>query len=57
MFDRLIAYALDYGQGDVLKGLAYIRDNLEDFDEDVQTKFRMFMRMGAKMFEPVDECV
>jgi hypothetical protein len=57
MFDRLIAYALDYGQGDVLKGLAYIRDNLEDFDEDVQTKFRTFMRMGAKMFEPVDECV
>jgi hypothetical protein len=57
MFDRLIAHALDYGQGDVLKGLGYIRDNLEDFDEDVQTKFRTFMRMGAKMFEPVDECV
>jgi hypothetical protein len=55
MYDRLIAYAKDYGCGDTIKGLEYIGDNLEDFDEDVQFKYRSFMRLGAKMFAPVDD--
>jgi hypothetical protein len=54
MFDRLVALAKDYGNGDLLKGLEYLLDNIEDEDEDIQRQFRTFMRMGAQMFAPVD---
>jgi hypothetical protein len=52
MFDRLVEVAKDYGNGDLLEGLKYMDENLDEFDEDIVFQFRNFMRLGRKMFEP-----
>jgi len=54
MFDQLVAVAKEHGNGDLLEGLAYMDDNLDEFDDVIRAQFRNFMRLGRKMFSPVD---
>jgi len=52
MFDRLVEEAKEAGGGDLLAGLEYMADNLDEFEPTIQAQFRAFMTMGRKMFEP-----
>jgi hypothetical protein len=53
MFDKLVEVAKEAGGGDLLVGLEYMDENLDEFDEQIQAQFRNFMRLGKKMFAPV----
>jgi hypothetical protein len=52
MFDQLVIEAKAVGGGDLLEGLKYMDENLDEFEPKIQAQFRAFMTMGAKMFAP-----
>jgi hypothetical protein len=54
MYDSLVKTAKEFGHGDLLVGLYYIKLNRHKFTADQLKVFDQFMAEGARMFEPVD---
>jgi hypothetical protein len=54
MYDDLVKTARQYGSGDLLVGLFYIKINRHEFDTDTLRVFDQFMADGARMMAPVD---
>ena len=54
MYDSLVATAKQFGHGDLLVGLYYIKLNRHKFTADQLAVFDQFMSEGARMMAPVD---
>ena len=52
MYEELVALAKEYGHGDLLVGLYYIKLNRNQFRPEILAVFDQFMNEGARMFEP-----
>ena len=48
-------YRSEIGTVHMLETLQYIQQNYEDTDRRVQVAFNLFMRIGKKLFLPVEE--
>jgi hypothetical protein len=54
MYDDLVKTAKQFGSGDLLVGLFYMKINRHEFDADTLRVFDQFMADGARMMAPVD---
>lgn len=54
MYESLVETAREFGNGDLLVGLYYIKLNRHKFTADQLKVFDQFMDEGARMFAPVD---
>ena len=54
MYDDLVKTAKQYGSGDLLAGLFYMKINRHEFDAETLRVFDQFMADGARMMAPVD---
>jgi len=54
MYEGLVKTAKEFGHGDLLVGLYYIKLNRHKFTAEQLAVFDQFMTEGARMFEPVD---
>ena len=54
MYDSLVNTAKQFGHGDLLVGLYYIKLNRHKFTADQLAVFDQFMAEGARMMAPVD---
>jgi hypothetical protein len=54
MYDNLVTVAKEYGHGDLLVGLFYIKLNRHQFDTELLEVFDQFMSDGARMMAPVE---
>jgi len=55
MYEGLVKTAKEFGSGDLLVGLYYIKLNRHKFDAELLKSYDQFMNEGARMFAPVDE--
>jgi hypothetical protein len=56
MYDELVNTARQYGNGDLLVGLFYMKVNRHEFTAEQLQVFDRFMADGARMMAPVDTC-
>ena len=54
MYESLVKTAKEFGHGDLLVGLYYIKLNRHKFTADQLKVFDQFMAEGARMMAPVD---
>ena len=54
MYDDLVKTAKQYGSGDLLVGLFYMKINRHEFTAEQLSVFDQFMAEGARMMAPVD---
>jgi len=54
MYDSLVSTAKQFGHGDLLVGLYYIKLNRHKFTAEQLAVFDQFMAEGARMMAPVD---
>jgi hypothetical protein len=54
MYDELVTTARQYGNGDLLVGLFYMKVNRHEFTAEQLQVFDRFMADGARMMAPVD---
>ena len=54
MYDDLVKTAKQYGSGDLLVGLFYMKVNRHEFTAEQLSVFDQFMSEGARMMAPVD---
>jgi hypothetical protein len=54
MYDSLVKTAKEFGHGDLLVGLYYIKLNRDKFTAAQLAVFDQFMAEGARMMAPVD---
>jgi len=55
MYDDLVKTAKQYGSGDLLVGLFYMKINRHEFTAEQLSVFDQFMADGARMMATVDE--
>ena len=55
MYDRLVKTAKEFGHGDLLVGLFYIKLNRHEFTAEQLAEFDQFMEEGARMMAPAEE--
>ena len=54
MYDDLVKTARQFGSGDLLVGLFYMKINRHEFTAEQLSVFDQFMSEGARMMAPVD---
>ena len=54
MYDDLVKTAKQFGSGDLLVGLFYMKINRHEFTAEQLSVFDQFMAEGARMMAPVD---
>ena len=54
MYDDLVKPAKQFGSGDLLVGLFYMKINRHEFTAEQLSVFDQFMAEGARMMAPVD---
>ena len=54
MYDDLVKTARQFGSGDLLVGLFYMKINRHEFTAEQLSVFDQFMAEGARMMAPVD---
>ena len=54
MYDDLVKTAKQFGSGDLLVGLFYMKINRHEFTAEQLSVFDQFMADGARMMAPVD---
>ena len=54
MYDDLVKTAKQFGSGDLLVGLFYMKINRHEFTAEQLSVFDQFMSEGARMMAPVD---
>ena len=54
MYDSLVKTAKEFGHGDLLVGLFYMKVNRHEFTAEQLSVFDQFMADGARMMAPVD---